>query len=568
MLQLLSQSTQPSAMAIQHTHKINSKCIHPVKQKAAVADDTNNDTADRDEGANEKLALFQRQEIKVGELVGTGSFSEVYEISSFDLIVSSGDENDVTDNTKRRKSASFLKTALTPKQPLHLCPSRRKRHDILIEHNQNTQDQMAGRTLQSRYVIKHLHSKLLQDPKLFKRAVRDMTTEATLMQDMNHPHIARLRGTALNGPAALEDGKHDSFFLVLDRLHETLDNRIETWNSDKIQQGPSYYLDSANNDDRLALKVNYAWQIASALQYLHKRRIIFRDLKPQNIGFKEIHPDQPERDVLALFDFGLARNLPAENRANKEGLFHMSLVGTRRYMAPEVVLTKTYNERADTYSWALVFFEMVTQQRPYDGIQRNEHKEYICTQGKRPKLYSYYGLPKDLETMLRLSWAQDVSKRWTMSEVCETLKAFLAGTIHANAVLSEADVDGHDQGRSIMRDTSFSSNISTDTYDTEQSVSTADPSTTTTATVVFEEANPASVNLKDLDVELTKDASPDAQASVPQAIKVTASGPSTGDDASYYTADFVGPKRRVSLCERFLSFFRTGLANKMRLFHH
>ena len=512
--------------------------------------------------------MFHRHEIKVGELVGTGSFSEVYEISSFDLI--NDNENTYVDGAavKRRLSNSFLKSS-TSKQSPQLGPSRiRKRDDILVKHNKNSQEQRTGANFQSRYVIKHLAEKLQEDPKLFKRAVRDMTNEAALMQAINHPHIARLCGMAFNGAAALADGKHDSFFLVLDRLYETLDSRIEAWNRDKIQQGPSYYLESTANDSRLALKANYAWQIASALEYLHERRIIFRDLKPQNLGFKEIHPDHPERDVLSLFDFGLARNLPAESKANKDGMFLMSLVGTRRYMAPEVVLTKTYNVLADTYSWALVFFEMVTQQRPYDGIQRNEHKEYICRQGKRPKLYSYYSLPQELETMLRLAWAQDITRRLSMSEVCNTLKTFLTGTIHENAVLSQSDVELREGVSPLLRDASFSSMHSTDTTLTEQSVSTtADQSIsvaipeTKAEVVVAKEASQTSISptkVVNLMREVTmSEASSDTPALrvVPQTIHVLSMETSTRDNAAYYTADSPVPRKRVTLCQRVLRFF-------------
>lgn len=57
------------------------------------------------------------------------------------------------------------------------------------------------------------------------------------------------------------------------------------------------------------------------------------DLKPQNLGFRE-------RDVIQLFDFGLCRELPKpKGQSERENLedeetFHMSGVGTQRYMAP------------------------------------------------------------------------------------------------------------------------------------------------------------------------------------------------------------------------------------------
>jgi len=545
MLDFLNQSTVPSTYA---TTKIDiqssSTSIIPEKQQPIATE--------KDEESDEKIALFCREEIKLGELVGSGSFSEVYEISSFELLNFPTDESD---KLKRRHSLSLRRLSGGGyKQTFPFGPSRfRRRQQILAEHSQNTQDQLAGRSLHSRYVIKHLHPNLLSDPKLFKRAVRDLTTEATLMQDMVHPHIARLRGVTWNGAAALENGSHDSFFLVLDRLFETLDNRIESWNKEKMQICPGDYLDDTTSDQRLALKANYCLQIADALRYLHDQRIIFRDLKPQNIGFKEIHPDHPERDVLVLLDFGLARHLPVENRANNEGMFNMSLVGTRRYMAPEVVLTKTYNKRADTYSWALLFFEMVTQQRPYDGIHRDEHKEYICRQGKRPKLHSHYGLPKDLETMLRFAWAQDVSKRLDMSDVCQTLKTFLAGTIHEHVIRAESD-EG-DEIRSFARETSSSSLMSGETLATEQSLSSDPISSGSSSGGLFEKVNLASAVVVNKDMTATPNPSKSANAQEDVvAARVGSASQSASTNASRCPEKNAGPRRRAILCQRLMKF--------------
>jgi serine/threonine protein kinase len=369
-------------------------------------------------------AVFLRREIRTGKLVGEGSFSEVYEVVSFKLDKDGGEDNKNSPWKRQRRKAL--------QQSQH--------------HNTLGERCSFRRTNKSRYVVKQIHSKLLtKDPKIFHRAIRDLQTEIDLLSKIDHPHVVKIRGRAAEeeevtvGNNALEGC--DSFFLVLDRLEETLAERIAKWNRDKVKRGPSYYLEGPSNEKLTRMKANYALQIARALQHLHNRRILYRDLKPQNIGFKEIYPRENEKDVIALFDFGLARQLPERSSssstttttsssslgADNEVMWRMSVVGTRRYMAPEIVLTGKYNAKVDTYSFGMVYFEMITQMRPFDGIHRDEHREIICKLGKRPKLYPYYHLPKALEDLLRLSWAQDVSKRLTMDQVCQRLECFLAG---------------------------------------------------------------------------------------------------------------------------------------------
>lgn len=493
----------------------------------------------------DQLALFHRHEITVGALVGSGSFSEVFEISSFVL---PQQKTTLASKMKAFRTKSGNKDDLslaTTASIASMEPSRRrKRKSLMEQHEQNRQDLFTGKTLKSRYVIKQLHPKLLADPKLFRRALKDLATEVSIMSLCDHPHIAQLHATAFGGAAVVSEAgaSHNSYFLVLDRLVSTLDERTEAWNREKVRVGPAYYLDSATNDAKMALKANYALQIASALRYLHERRIVFRDLKPQNIGFKEVHPDHPERDVLALFDFGLSRNLPSPEKANADGLYKLSMVGTRRYMAPEVVTTRTYDDRADTYSWSLVFYELITQIRPFDGIKRAEHKQFVCVDGKRPKIYAYYGFPPELERLLRLAWAQDATVRITMGEVCDTLTQYLAGTIHEGCVRQPQR--NANNKPAVIHDDSISSLLS---YSTEQTMSTTNSFT--------------------LEEETTKQPTSEtgAAAGVPQAIAVTSPDVAAPPQQPQHEQEEAG-ERRVSVCERAMNVFCKSLTKALHMF--
>jgi serine/threonine protein kinase len=180
----------------------------------------------------------------------------------------------------------------------------------------------------SPYAMKHLRRKLVTKTKKFANGAIDLALEAAFLSSLDHPNILKIHGVASDGPDAYARGRHDSFFIIVDRLHETLQDRIVTWRKQhkhlKSAWGRMTDKKGKKQDKLMADRLKVAFHIASALNYLHSRGLLYRDLKPTNIGFGL-------DDEVKLFDFGLCRELPVGADHSMSAVYDMSGgVGTYR----------------------------------------------------------------------------------------------------------------------------------------------------------------------------------------------------------------------------------------------
>jgi serine/threonine protein kinase len=383
------------------------------------------------------IAYFHRNEAQLGKLVGEGYFSKVYEITSFSVRSSNSDSLS-EEETQQRLS----------------CQERVLRSDGT-----------------PRYVLKHLHPRLLSSSSKnnlegFRNAAIDLAVEAKFLLELNHPHILQLRGMALGGTSAFRGGRYDSFFLILDRFSETLRARIQRWKRHQQQQqqqqqqqrqphsaDTSTCTSTSTTLPSLQRRLEYALQMAQAFAYLHYDcNLIFRDLKPDNVGF---HPDDP--DCLQLFDFGLCRALPQQQTSNNskdssnstllldEAFCISGGAGTRRYMAVEVCLHQPYGRKADVYSWAMVTYHVLTLQKPFEDFSKQEHQKFVVELGGTPNLNKHNSMPNSVKDLLRHAWARDVSKRWTSLQVCDALQHILKELRNNKQQNKEEEMQQHNE---------------------------------------------------------------------------------------------------------------------------
>jgi serine/threonine-protein kinase len=182
---------------------------------------------------------------------------------------------------------------------------------------------------------------------------------------------------------------------------------------------PSHTLGSEIVNEKalpLPRAIKYGCDIATGMAVAHKAGIVHRDLKPANILINN-------EGLLKIVDFGVAAaQQEGDTQLTKTGY----VIGSPKYMAPEQILGKKVDERADIYSLGVILYEMLTGVPPYS---RGDHMSvmYQHVQGKaRAPIEVNPALPKELSDLVMKAMAVDKTKRFqTMDELRQALEKFL-----------------------------------------------------------------------------------------------------------------------------------------------
>jgi TolB-like protein/predicted Ser/Thr protein kinase len=186
--------------------------------------------------------------------------------------------------------------------------------------------------------------------------------EAKAAAALNHPNIATIH--------AIEESE-DQIFIVMEYI-----DGIEL--KDKIKSGPIPTTES----------VNIAIQIAEGLEAAHKKGIVHRDIKSQNIMITN-------DGKVKIMDFGLAK-IKGGSQLTKIG----STVGTAAYMSPEQAKGEEVDQRTDIWALGVILYEMLTGKLPFEGDYEQAVIYSILNELPKPITMQRTDVP---ETILKIS---------------------------------------------------------------------------------------------------------------------------------------------------------------------
>ena len=226
--------------------------------------------------------------------------------------------------------------------------------------------------------IKAIRARYLDDQDALQRFAREAHTVA----DLDHPNIVRTE--------AIEQIDDRAIAIIMEHVPGgTLRDRLREHGALGAEHAESVLRD-----------------VAAALAYAHRRGIIHRDVKPENVFL-----DATQGRAL-LSDFGIARRIEGDTDITLLG----AALGTPQYMSPEQIDGTQLDGRSDVYSLGIVGWEILTGRRPWAGenlygvIYKQKHEDLPRITTLRPRV------PANLLFAIEGALMKDRAKRWRSAD--------------------------------------------------------------------------------------------------------------------------------------------------------
>ena len=240
----------------------------------------------------------------------------------------------------------------------------------------------ADRNLDAEVVVKIPLDTMLQDPDFAPRFDREIRA----LVKLSHPHIVKVSDV----------GNHQGTpYAIMQYLRGgDMDNRRPRRPDGTPGPMPPESLASWLPD------------IANALDFMHAKGYIHRDIKPTNILF-----DDNNQSYLA--DFGVVGALANTPAAATRAMTAAGLVvGTPEYMAPEIIMGEPFDGRADQYSLAVMVYELLAGRRPFEGANATALIVQQSTQPPPPLRDLAPHVPEGLARVIHQALEKQPSRRF------------------------------------------------------------------------------------------------------------------------------------------------------------
>ena len=250
--------------------------------------------------------------------------------------------------------------------------------------------------------VKSLHEDKIAEPKSRNAFLQ----EARIMMYLQHDGVVPVYDFFKDDKGCL----HIIMKLVMGR---TLDDLLKQLHDEYISLQPRDL--ERTERKRLIERLEIFLKVCDMVAYAHKQGIIHRDLKPANIMLGK-------QDDIYVVDWGIAEPY----RAGVLLQTPEETMGTLRYLAPEIIRRKKYDERSDIYSLGVVLFELTYLHGAF--MQQDDKEACYCVVSGRTSLRKHdYGfiVPVWLEQII--TDAMCVDPAWRMPSVAVMIKRIRHG---------------------------------------------------------------------------------------------------------------------------------------------
>ena len=281
----------------------------------------------------------------------------------------------------------------------------------------------------SAFALKCISQEILKSKESTSMAIKCLQQESHILAHHlpEHGNIIKMYGASMDP----EDPTRG--FILLERLRFTLEDQLIAWKlraNIRNQLGaeskgllaklfPINRRVSIQEQERQshhqARVTQTALQLSKAMSFVHQHGIIYRDLKPANIGFNQT-------GQVILFDFGFARSVKKDPQDPDDTRLLTLLVGTPRYMSPEMSRKDgQYGFPSDVHSFAMILWEMMTLRKPFSEIKHIKSLRRALHNHRRPRLNSISC--KDMRELLKVSWDPNPNVRPTFALIAGQLQS-------------------------------------------------------------------------------------------------------------------------------------------------